>query len=480
MLHNRWSKIIIALFSLISQTVIITPTKAINDPYCKLDQQAIAIKDQLRTKAVSGNAQEEQEYQQIIRKHGDLLRNCRRNNWLTEQAIWLRLYPCDVQAGSIEKVLDRIVNLGYNTVYLEVFFDGQVLLPKNGNYTAWPSLVDSPGYENRDLYAETLKKGRERGLKVYAWLFSLNFGYLYAQRSDRQQVLARNGKGQTSLDVVPDGSQVFVDPYHPQARQDYTKLLQAVLQKRPDGVLFDYIRYPRGTGQGSLVGKVKDLWIYGEASKQALLRRAKNQQGRWLLERYINKGSINGNDVAQMKKLYPNEKTPLWQGRSPTASSSVSTLQLDIWYFTVAHAAQGVLDFLEFASSQVSQRGIVAGAVFFPDGNKIVGETGFDSRLQAWDHFSPSLEWHPMSYALCGNPSCIVKQVQKVLKSSPNQQNVSPVLAGFWGRQDGKRPSLEAQMEAIRTSARQVESISHFAYSWLEAEHTRKRQSCNL
>lgn len=480
MFNNRWSKIIVASLSLISQILIITPTKAINDPHCKLDQQAIAMKDQLREKAISGDAKAQKEYEQTIKQHAQQLRNCRNNNWLKEQAIWVRLYPCDVREGSIEKVLDRIVDLGYNTIYLEVFFDGQVLLPKNGNYTAWASVVDLPGYENRDLYAETLKKGRERGLKVYAWLFSLNFGYLYSQRSDRQQVLARNGRGQNSIDFVHDQSQAFVDPYHPQARQDYTKLLQAVLQRRPDGVLFDYIRYPRGSGSESTVGRVKDLWIYGEASKQTLFRRAENQQGRWLLERFVNQGYINANDVAQMKKLYPDDKTPLWQGRSPNAPSDTATLQLDVWYFTVAHAAQGVLDFLEFASSQVRQRGIPAGAVFFPDGNQVVGEIGFDSRLQAWDHFSPSLEWHPMSYALCGNPSCIVAQVQRVLKSSPNQQNVSPVIAGFWGRQEDKRPSLESQMDAIRTSARQVQSISHFAYSWLEFEHTRERQSCNL
>ena len=479
MLYGRSSKIILVLISLISQSLIKIPSQAINDPYCKFDQQAISIKDKLRTRAIQGNQTAQTEYQQVINKHKEVLQNCRTNNWLSEQAIWVRLYPCDVKPGSIEKVLDRIVNLGYNTIYLEVFFDGQVLLPKNGNQTAWPSVVDMPGHDNRDLYAETIKKGRQRGLKVYAWLFSLNFGYLYSQRSDRQQVLARNGKGQDSLEVVDDNSQVFVDPYHAQARKDYTRLLQAVLRRRPDGVLFDYIRYPRGTGKNSVVGKVKDLWIYGEASKQALLQRAQNQQGKWLLAKYLNSGSINSNDLAQMKKLYPGEKTPLWEGRSPKAPNSLSALQLDIWYFTVAHAAQGVLDFLEFASSQVRQRGIIAGAVFFPDGNKVVGDIGFDSRLQPWPHFSPNLEWHTMSYALCGNPSCIVAQVQRVVESAPNPENVNPVLAGFWGRQEGKRPSLEAQMEAIRTSARQIESISHFSYSWLETEHTRERQSCN-
>ena len=478
MLKNSWSKISIALLSLITQTVINIPVQGATNPYCQFDQNAITAKETLRQKSIEGSAQSQTEYKKILQQHRDILNNCRRNHWLKEQAIWLRLYPCDVRPGSIDKVLDTIVNRGYNTVYLEVFFDSQVLLPKNGNYTPWPSVVDVKGQENRDLYAETLQKARERGLKIYAWLFSMNYGYLYSQRADRQNVLARNGKGETSVYFVHDRSQAFIDPYSPQARQDYTQLLQAVIQRRPDGILFDYIRYPRGSGTDSVVGNVKDLWIYSEASKQTLLARSQNKQGRWLLERYINQGVINANDLAQMRNLYPDEKTPLWQGRSPNASNALSALQLDVWYFTVAHAAQGVIDFLEFASNQATQRGIMTGAVFFPEGNQVVGDIGFDSRLQPWDNFSQKMEWHPMSYALCGNPNCIVSQVKRVLDASSNGTNVKPVLAGFWGRNDGQRPSLESQMEAIRVSAKPVQSVSHFAYSWLEAEHTRQRERC--
>lgn len=479
MYKSSWLKISLAFISCLSQILIKLPAYGAVNRYCQFDQNAISTKAELREKAIKGDTEAQGEYKKMITQHRDLLLNCRRNNWLKEQAIWLRLYPCDVREGSIEKVLDQIVNLGYNTVYLEVFFDGRVLLPKNGNFTVWPSVVDMPDYGNRDLYAETLQKARERGLKTYAWLFSLNYGYLYAQRGDRTSALARNGKGENSINFVNDQSQVFVDPYNSQARQDYTKLLQAVLQRRPDGVLFDYIRYPRGSGKESVAASVKDLWIYSPASREALLKRAQNQQGRWLLERYINQGSINANDLAEMRRLYPNETTPLWQGRNPQAPNNLSNLQVEIWYFTVAHAAQGVIDFLDFVSNQVRQRGIPAGAVFFPEGNQVVGDVGFDSRLQPWDSFSQQIEWHPMSYALCGNANCIVEQVRTVVTGSNQPRNVRPVIAGFWGREEGKRPSLESQMEGIRASNMGIESISHFAYSWIEAQHTRQRESCN-
>ena len=54
---------------------------------------------------------------------------------------------------------------------------------------------------------------------------------------------------------------VFVDPYHPQAKADYGQMLQEVLERQPDGVLFDYVRYPRGVG--SFFGGRRGGMIYG-------------------------------------------------------------------------------------------------------------------------------------------------------------------------------------------------------------------------
>jgi hypothetical protein len=123
-------------------------------------------------------------------------------------------------------------------------------------------------------------------------MFTMNFGYSYAQRPDRQGVLARNGRGETSLSFVKDGPQVFIDPYNQQAKTDYYQLVQAVLKRRPDGILFDYIRYPRGSGADSVVTKLEDLWIYSDAAKQALYDRALNSKGRELIMRYIRQGSL--------------------------------------------------------------------------------------------------------------------------------------------------------------------------------------------
>ena len=55
---------------------------------------------------------------------------------------------------------------------------------------------------------------------------------------------------------------------------------------------------------------------------------------------------------------------------------------------------------------------------------------------------------------------------------------VMPALAGKWGGSISNRPSLEAQMQALRQFAPQIKGVSHFAYSWQFPEHDGDRKFC--
>lgn len=479
--------------SLILQGVWRSVAKADFLPYCQQTSEMIRQKDTARREALKGGAQAQQTYQTLIRQHADQLRQCRNQNWLKSQGIWLRLYACDTRSGAIEEVLDRIVDRGYNEVYVETFYNGQVLLPANDNPTAWQSVIQTPN--NVDLLAQVIQKGRDRGLKVYAWMFSMNFGYTYANKPEKQVSLLRNGRGQTSLNantiaglgtdlgtLNPD--EAFIDPYSLAAKQDYYRMVQEVLKRRPDGLLFDYIRYPRSRGRESVATKVQDLWIFGAASRQALIDRGLNNKGRELIKRYLDRGLINASDVQAVDKLFPREKVPMWQGRIPAAIDTRGTvgqraqvLQTDLWRLSVAHAMQGVVDFLNVAIYPVQQAGLPSGAVFFPEGNQTIGR-GFDSRLQPWDRFPKTISWHPMSYATCGTADCIVKQVQRVLAQAPSGTEVKPVLAGIWQESVSNRPPLEVQMEALKSLSPRISSVSHFAYSWQEPQSDQDRKGC--
>ncbi|MCX7593345.1 MAG: hypothetical protein N2235_06230, partial [Fischerella sp.] len=293
--------------------------------------------------------------------------------------------------------------------------------------------------------------------------------------------------------------------YSLQAKRDYYQMVQEILRRRPDGVLFDYVRYPRQAGSDSIATKVTDLWLYSESTQQALFQRAQNYKGLELIRRFLSKGYVTVGDISEVDKLYPLEGEPMWQGRTPPVvqtptpgqaqAASIgqkppaqkkaiippqqrqSQLQSELWQLSVAHAMQGILDFVNLAAYPAQQLGIPTGVVFFPDGNQTVGK-GYDSRLQPWDRFPSSFEWHPMSYASCGNVNCIATQVQQVLSQAKPGTQIIPAIAGQWGKSINGRPPLEAQMQAMRQFASQLRGVSHFAYSWQDPQHDNERKFC--
>jgi len=482
---------------LLSQYSNFSPAYGVTEDYCRQSIQQAQEKQSLGQAAQKGDAEARRRYQDMVANHAKQLRECRQQTWPQIQATWLRLYPCDAKPGAMEDLMDQLINLGYNTVYIEAFYSGQVLLPAAQNRTPWPSVIDTPGHQNVDLLAQAIATGRDRGLKVYAWMFSMNFGSTYALQEDRRGALMRNFYGQTSLAAVYEAGvsfeleavnpkELFIDPYHSTAQQDFYNLVTAIADRKPDGILFDYIRYPRGVGPNSVSVRVKDLWLYSQATQAALLQRATNQQGQELIRRYVQQGFITATDIAQVRKLFPNEQEPIWQGRTPhnrvyPPELLQPSLNLELWYLSVAHAVQGILDFLNLALVPLRNQNIQGGVVFFPDGNRVIGR-GYDSRLQAWDRFPKDLEWHPMAYGVCGETSthCITDLIARVVRSAPSGTKVSPVLAGAWGRSVRNRPPLETQMRAVQRSFPQLKSVSHFAYSWMEPRSDWNRRQCRL
>ncbi|MEB3162730.1 MAG: hypothetical protein VKK80_05835 [Prochlorothrix sp.] len=487
LLGFAWATLFTApLPSLAQDPVTPAPAPEIDlDQFCRFPELARAQKESLRSAMIDRN-ENQAEYLEILGEHALLLHQCREQEWPQKQALWLRLYPCDLKPGRLEQIFDRIVNQGYNQVYVEVFYDGRVLLPKAQNSTAWPSVLNEPGQENIDLFALAIDAGRQRGLEVYGWMFTMNFGYSYASRPDRQDAIARNAQGQSSLDLVSGEVQVFIDPYNSQAQWDYRLLVESMLQRRPDGLLFDYIRYPRGDGAASVVSRVQDLLIHTPAARQSLLNRALNDQGRDLISRFLQKGHVGVWDVTDVGKRYPLEPEPLWEGRQPrfqegkslTAALEQPWLQQDLWLLSVAHAQRGILDFLGLATQPVQAAGLPAGAVFFPGANRTVGQQGFDSRLQPWNQFPSTLEWHPMAYSLCQGTDCIVAEVERVLALASPDTWVQPALAGTWGDSLRDRPSLEEQMLALKAATPQLPAVSHFAYSWQYPQDDQSRKFC--
>lgn len=482
--------------SSLAQTPAQTPALAqLSSDYCQIPLAEVNTKNSLRLAAQKGDRNSQTKYNAIVKKHVSDVQQCRQKSWLKNQAIWVRLYPCDSRPGTLEEIFDHMVNKGYNQVYVATFY-GKALLPRSSNTTAWNSAIASRGTEKTDLLADAIQKGRERGMKVYAWMYTLNFGPEYGATPEGQSAVAINGRGETTLFAGEEGFQkstdgaagsvLFIDPYSDKARADYDRLVKEVVSRRPDGILFDYIRFPRGQGGQSIASQVKDLWIYSDESRQTLAALAQNSKGTDLIDRFLTKGTITINDLKEVDKLYPFEIAPMWQGRTPLENEGSMAyedkfpwIEWDLWQLTLAHASQGVVNFLQRASAPVEQQRIKSGSVFFPEANQPIAKRGYDSRLQAWDRFTTN-EWHPMAYATCNRSDCIAAQVKRVMSFAPPNTEVVPALAGMWGKPTEGRPSLEDQMDGIRRTTPQIHSISHFAFSWQEPELDYYRSSCQL
>jgi len=502
-------------------------TRAQSQLSCQVNPTEATEKETLRQAVLQGDSSAIAPYQAIVRRHAQEQANCRQASWPKERAIWLNLYPCDVEFGQIDEIFDQIANAGYSQVYLTTLGNGQILLPQSDNPTPWPSLVRSSAYKDVDMLANAMTAGRARGMTVKAWMFAINVGYAYGDRADRQEALGKNGLGETSRDrlnsVSSSADGVFIDPYSPIAQQDYQTALREILQRDPDGVVLDYVRYPRLTGTESIADNVRDLWVYGTASRSILLDRALNPVGRDLLEQYLTAGRLTDQQITQTRQRYNNAE-PRWQGTdryqtaqttqtspsnptdpasqianpstnsgtnssgssrggnsvtSAAPSLTASVVNAQLWHLSVAHAAQGIVDFVAKAAATVEASGKPVGAAFFPNGNIILGN-GFDSRLQPWDQFPRSITWHPMMYDACSRTDCIVDDFDRLAQFADDQTEIIPAIAGVWGETFLAHPPLEAQMAAIRQANPAIDAISHFSFGWQNPEFDNQRKFCRL
>ena len=468
------------------------------NPTCDVSKSEILRKHELRKAAlvISPSSNAQMQYRAIIQKHKSELQACRDRTSPQTQATWLRLYPNDAKAGVLEDVFDKAANRGYNQIFVETFYDGRVLLPVADNPTPWRSVTEEAVKAGEvsadyDLWKQAIAIGKERGIKVYGWSFAMNFGYGYSEIKGRSGAVALNGNGENSIantnfdrKQVANGrafyedayekDHLFADPYSAIAKTDLTTVVKALTQRNPDGIVFDYVRYPTNS-TGTLIDNVRQLWIHGQASRTALLDSIDNKNVRELMALYLQNGDLTSDDVVQTeKRLAETAKVKPTNINNPVETAAIAEDLL--WNIATNHAYQGVIKFVTAISAPLKQNNLAIGTVFFPSGNR--AESGkFDARMQPWDRFPAYMERHPMTYALCNDGKCVADQVAEVVSQSAPETLICPILAGTWGQSFDGHPSFEKQMQAIRVKEPKINCISHFVYAWMEPESDRLRKA---
>lgn len=156
--------------------------------------------------------------------------------------MWIRPYRSDLSYAHLLEVLDHAVDWGLTDLYLEDFWGGKLAEPSPSQL--FPARY--PGYSVLRAYA---REAHRRGIRVHAWLHTLDFGPGYA--AEHPERLVYDGWGMTS-GSTEKGSNT-VDPGLSANRA----VLKALIEELSglgyvDGIILDYLRYPVRLKEGEV------------------------------------------------------------------------------------------------------------------------------------------------------------------------------------------------------------------------------------
>lgn len=151
--------------------------------------------------------------------------------------------PMDIakQKGELTGMLDSLVALNVNTVFLQTRLRGDVIYPSD--YEPFSAVLTgapgrNPGY---DPLAFAIEECHKRGIELHAWLVTLPLG-----KREHVQSLGRNSlrAARPNLCRMHKG-EWFIEPGEPAAAEYLSKLAAEIVSNyNVDGVHLDYIRYP--------------------------------------------------------------------------------------------------------------------------------------------------------------------------------------------------------------------------------------------
>ena len=148
------------------------------------------------------------------------------------KGLWIRPYSGDLSDLDILKVMDDAQSLGITDLFVETFWGGKLIFPGN------PTFPDR--YPGVDLLKAYVREGHRRGIRVHAWLHTLNFGPAWA--AAHPDTLVKDGFGDTSGEVEK-GSDT-VSPALPEVKVELDRIVDELASHSVDGVMLDYLRYP--------------------------------------------------------------------------------------------------------------------------------------------------------------------------------------------------------------------------------------------
>ncbi|MNR87107.1 hypothetical protein D3C72_179690 [compost metagenome] len=186
---------------------------------------------------------------------------------IRRKGLWIRPYRGDLSGLHVLEVLDNAQAMGITEVYVEAFQNGKLHYksPSGVFPLATPATSTAPEVELLKVYS---REARRRGMKVYAWLHTLNFGQAYGEANPDQ--LVRDGFGRTS--GASEKQSWRVSPSHPEVRRRLNLMAWELASSGiVDGIQLDYIRYPVRLKEGDVDPSAdpRNFWGYSAPQMQS-------------------------------------------------------------------------------------------------------------------------------------------------------------------------------------------------------------------
>lgn len=159
------------------------------------------------------------------------------------RGVWLTNIDSEVlfSRSNLIAGLQRLADLNFNTVYPTVWNWGYTLYPSAvAASVVGRSLDPEPGLQNRDMLAEVVQQGHQRGMSVIPWV---EFGLMAP--ADSQLALNHPDwitNRQDGSQIVMEGrfERVWLSPFHPQVQQFMVNLIAEIAENYDvDGVQLD-------------------------------------------------------------------------------------------------------------------------------------------------------------------------------------------------------------------------------------------------
>ncbi|MDR0769209.1 MAG: family 10 glycosylhydrolase [Dysgonamonadaceae bacterium] len=151
----------------------------------------------------------------------------------------------DRQKADLDRMLDRFEKAGINVIFFQVRFSGNVI---------YPSLIEpvseyfNSEHTNYDPLAYAIEACRRRRMECHAWMAVYPVGNSTVKKGKKRYAAPVPPRYKGIAKSYNGG--LYLDPGNPQTTDYLLRLIREMVSAYDlDGVHFDYIRYPTGSGQ---------------------------------------------------------------------------------------------------------------------------------------------------------------------------------------------------------------------------------------